>query len=502
MKRIDAALEVEIVRLVHAEKWMVGTVAAQLGLHHSVVRRVLQRAGAPAPKVAPRPSKIDPYMAFVHATLERYPRLPASRLWQMLRQRGFDGGESRVREVVALVRPRPKGEAYLRLATLPGEQAQVDWAHFGMLRIGRAQRRLLAFVMVLSFSRRIFLRFFLDARMPSFLRGHVEAFEWFGGVPRVLLYDNLKSAVVERIGDAIRLNPTLLELAGHYRFGPRAAAPARGNEKGRVERAIRYIRDSFFAGREVVDLDALNAEAAQWCREIADDRRWPDDRDKTVHEVFVEERGSLLPLPDDRFPCIERVPVAVGKRPYVRFDRNDYSVPHGLVRRDLELLADLETVRICHGIEVVATHPRCWDAGKPIEDPRHIRELVEEKRRARSHRGMDRLRHAAPTTAVFLQRAAERGRNLGNATAKLLELLDEYGAAMLEPAIAEVLARDVIHVPAVRQLLEQQRHAQGRPLPIAVALTDPRLRDVVVRPHDLATYDRINKDDDDDHEGA
>ena len=501
MKRTDAAIEAEIVRLVNAEKWRVGTVAQQLDLHHSVVRRVLQRAGAQAPKVAPRPSKIDPYMAFVHATLEKYPRLPASRLWQMLRERGFGGGESRVREVVALVRPRPKGEAFLRLATLPGEQAQVDWAHFGALKIGRAERRLLAFVMVLSYSRKIFLRFFLDARMPSFLRGHVEAFEWYGGVPRVLLYDNLKSAVVERIGDAIRWNPTLLELAGHYRFGPRAAAPARGNEKGRVERAIRYIRDSFFAGREVVDLDLLNVEAAQWCREIADARRWPDDRDKTVREVFAEERGVLLQLPDDRFPCVERVPVVVGKRPYVRFDRNDYSVPHGLVRKDLEVLADLETVRVCNGIEVVATHERCWDAGKPIEDPRHIGELIEEKRRARSHRGMDRLRHAAPASAVFLQRAAERGRNLGSATAKLLELLDEYGAALLEPAITEVLARDVIHVPAVRQLLEQQRHAQGRPLPTAVALSEPRLRNVVVRPHDLAAYDRINKDDSDDHEG-
>ena len=501
MKRTDAAIEAEIVRLVNAEKWRVGTVAQQLDLHHSVVRRVLQRAGAQAPKVAPRPSKIDPYMAFVHATLEKYPRLPASRLWQMLRERGFGGGESRVREVVALVRPRPKGEAFLRLATLPGEQAQVDWAHFGALKIGRAERRLLAFVMVLSYSRKIFLRFFLDARMPSFLRGHVEAFEWCGGVPRVLLYDNLESAVVERIGDAIRWNPTLLELAGHYRFGPRAAAPARGNEKGRVERAIRYIRDSFFAGREVVDLDLLNVEAAQWCREIADARRWPDDRDKTVREVFAEERGVLLQLPDDRFPCVERVPVVVGKRPYVRFDRNDYSVPHGLVRKDLEVLADLETVRVCNGIEVVATHERCWDAGKPIEDPRHIGELIEEKRRARSHRGMDRLRHAAPASAVFLQRAAERGRNLGSATAKLLELLDEYGPALLEPAITEVLARDVIHVPAVRQLLEQQRHAQGRPLPTAVALSEPRLRNVVVRPHDLAAYDRINKDDSDDHEG-
>lgn len=500
MSRIDPERAAEIVRLVLAEKWPIGTVARQFGVHHSVVRRVLHQVGVPVPKLRPRPSKIDPYMPFVHETLERYPTLAASRLWHMLRERGYEGGESRVREVVALVRPRPKAEAYLRLSTVPGEQGQVDWAHFGTLRIGNAVRRLLAFVMVLSFCRKIFLRFFLDARMPNFLRGHVEAFETFGGVPRKLLYDNLKSAVVERVGDAIRFHETLLALATHYRFGPRVAAPARGNEKGRVERAIRYIRGSFFAGREVTDLDTLNAQAGAWCRDIADARRWPDDRERTVAEVFAEERPSLLSLPDDRFPCVERVPVPVGKRPYVRFDRNDYSVPHELVRQELVVVADLQTVRVCRGPDVVAKHERSWDARQVIEDPRHIDDLVETKRRARAHRGMDRLHHATEHAATFFKRAAERGRNLGSMTAQLLELLDEYGPIALDDALREVIERDVIHVPSVRQVLEQRRHADGKALPTSIPITDPRLRDVVVRPHDLSTYDHLNEDDDDEEE--
>ena len=112
--------------------------------------------------------------------------------------------------------------------------------------------------MVLSYSRQIFLRFFLDARMENFLRGHVAAFAAWTAVPRVLLYDNLKSAVLERHGEAIHFHPTLLELAAHYHFAPRPVAVARGNEKGRVERAIRYIRESFFAAREFADLDDLN----------------------------------------------------------------------------------------------------------------------------------------------------------------------------------------------------------------------------------------------------
>jgi transposase len=191
----------------------------------------------------------------------------------MVRQRGYPGGPDHFRRVVARLRPRPPAEAFLRLRTLPGEQAQVDWAHFGKVAIGSALRVLWAFVMVLAWSRQIFLRFYLSAAMPTFLRGHVEAFEFFGGVPRVLLYDNLKSAVLERAGDAIRFHPTLFALAAHYRYEPRPVAPARGNEKGRVERAIRYVRVSFFAARSWSSVDDLNAQAMAWMTGLAAERR-------------------------------------------------------------------------------------------------------------------------------------------------------------------------------------------------------------------------------------
>ena len=146
----------------------------------------------------------------------------------------------------------------------------------------------MAFVMVLSHSRQIFLRFFLDARMENFLRGHVAAFATWGGVPRVLLYDNLKTAVLERHGDAVRFHPTLLAFAGHYRYEPRPVAVARGNEKGRVERAIRYVRDAFFAARRFVDLNDLNTQAETWCFGEAADRRWPGQQNRHVREVFAE----------------------------------------------------------------------------------------------------------------------------------------------------------------------------------------------------------------------
>jgi transposase len=229
---VPPELEAQILRYHHVEKWPVGTIAKQLGVHHATVSRVLIQAGLPRILRHPKRSKADPYLPFIRQTLETFPTLTASRLYAMVRERGYTGRPDHFRHIVACHRPVRKAEAYLRLRTLPGEQAQVDWGHFGQVVIGRARRPLMAFVMVLSYSRRIFLHFFLDARLENFLRGHLAAFEAWQGVARVILYDNLKSAVLERHGDAIRFHPTLLDFAGHYRYDPRPVAIGRGNEKG------------------------------------------------------------------------------------------------------------------------------------------------------------------------------------------------------------------------------------------------------------------------------
>src|SRR5580658_3466842 len=209
---ISRAMEAEVLRLHHAERWPIGTIARQLLLHHSTVRRVLAQAGVPAAQKTTRPSIADPFIPFILETLKQYPKLCASRLHVMVRERGYRGGADHFRAIVARLRPRPAPEAYLRLRTLAGEQAQCDWAHFGTITIGKATRPLMAFVMVLSYSRQLFLRFYLNGAMNNFLRGHVQAFSAWGAVPRVVLYDNLKSAVLERRAEAIRFHPTLLEL--------------------------------------------------------------------------------------------------------------------------------------------------------------------------------------------------------------------------------------------------------------------------------------------------
>jgi transposase len=495
---ISQEREAEILRLYHAEKWCVGTIATQLGLHHGVVERVLGQAGVLNPERPPRPSIADPYIPFVKEILEKYPRLTASRLFDMVTQRGYAGGPDHFRAIVARIRPRKPAEAYLRLRTLPGEQAQVDWGHFGKLAIGRALRPLMAFVMVLSFSRMVFLRFYLDARMPNFIRGHVDAFNFFQGVARVLLYDNLKSAVLERRGDAIRFHPKLLELSGHYHYEPRPVAPARGNEKGRVERKIRDARESFFAARKFADLADLNAQALDWCTGRAANRPCPEDKRRKVHEVFAEEQKRLLPLPEVPFETAERIEVEVHKVPYVRFDLNDYSIPHTKTQRTLTVLADLETVRVLDGAEVIASHPRSFDKGAQVENSRHVADLREHKRRARQESVLDHLQRAVPGVTILLERAAERGANLGILSTRLYRLLDAHGAAELQEAVAEALVRQTPHLGAVRQLLDYHRRQRGQPPPLAVELpADVRVREMHIPAHDLNTYDQLSEDTDD-----
>ena len=503
---IAPELSARILRLYDVEKWRVGTISRLLCVHRDTVHRVLARArrgpfvaqsGLPTPSTPLRPSRIDVYRPFILETLTKFPELSAARLFGMVGERGYRGSGEHFRHLIAGMRPRPAAEAYLRLRTLPGEQAQVDWGHFGHLQIGRARRPLMAFVMVLSYSRFIFLRFFLDARMDSFLRGHAEAFCAFNGVGRVVLYDNLRSAVLERQGDAIRFNPALLEFAAHYRYEPRPVAVARGNEKGRVERAIRYVRDSFFAARAFTGLDDLNAQARLWCEGAASDRRWPQDTALSVREAFHAERASLLALPERDYPLGERVAVTVGKTPYVRFDLNDYSTPHTHVRRTLCVVADEQRVRILDGTQELVCHARSWDRGAQIEDAAHVNALIDHKRAARAHRAYDRLAQAAPASAELLKRAGERGANLGTITAALMRLLDRYGAKALQAAISEALQRDVPHPNAVRLALERAREATGQPPPVALVLPEHvARRDAPVRAHDLASYDRTENTDD------
>ena len=487
---IPPELHTQIRRLFYAEHWRLNTIAAQLGVHHDTVRRAIESERFVRPGAQIRPSALDPYKTFITATLEQYPRLRATRLWAMVRDRGYPGSAIQVQRYVRTVRPAARAEAYLRLDTLAGEQAQVDWGNFGQIRVGSTTRFLSCFVLVLSWSRACYARFAFDQTLESFLRGHVEAFPALGGVPRTILYDNLKSVVLERVGDHIRFPPRLLELAGHYHFAPQPCAVARGNEKGRVEKFIGFLRHAFFAARPFSSVADLNTQLTRWIADVAHARPVPDRREHRVAEALAEEQPRLLPLPEHPFPCALVRAVSSGKTPYIRFDGNDYSIPHPLVRRPLTLVASEHVVRLLDGTTEVARHARSYDRQQRIEDDAHLAALVAEKRRAHDLRGRDRLRHACPQAEAFIAALALRGHPLASETTRLLRLLDQVGAPTLDAALGEAVARGAISAAAVAHVLEQRRRARRQPPPLDVVLpTDPRVRDLRVTPHALSAYD-------------
>jgi len=482
-------LETEIRRLFFAEHWKVGTIAGQLNVHHDVVRRVLGLLPARPPSTSgPRPQRLDPYREFIAQQLAQYPRLRSTRLYDMIHERGYAGGVRTLRRLIARIRPAPRAEVFLRLQLLPGEQAQIDWAHVGTIPVPGGERPLWVFLIVLAYSRALWAELVFELTADSLCRSLVRASTYFGGASRQWLFDNPKSVVLERHGDAARFHPELLELASHYHVQPRLCAVAKANQKGRVERAVRYLRERFFAGRRISELAAGNRELARFLEEIALPRPHPVFKDRSVAQLLAEERSHLLPLPAAP-PATDRVlSVRADQTATVHFDTNLYSVPPAGAGKLLTLVASDTQVRVLEAAVELACHPRCWGRRQLIELPAHREAIVRLKRAAQELKGRDRLRTLVPSIDQLYGRWIEAGRSLRHMTAQTSKLLDLYGEEIFREAVAEILARGLHDPGALAQWCEQKRRALTRPVPVELVLNH-HVPDRDVIPHNLEDYD-------------
>jgi transposase len=493
---IDMEMRVQIRRLFYVEHWKIGTIARELGFHPETVGLAVETDRFNNTKTLRR-SVTDPYADFIREILAKHPSLRATRIFQMIRDRGYGGSVVQLRRFVACIRPIHR-EAFLSLRTFPGEQGQVDWAHFGEVAVGRARRRLSCFVITLSYSRALYLEFFFDQHMESFVRGHIHAFEDWPGPPRTLLYDNLRSVVLERRGDAIHFHPRLLELCAHYHFSARPCQVRAGNQKGRVERVIRYIRESFFAARPFTTLDSFNRQALEWRDREAHARRWPGGDHRTVAEAFAEEKPRLLPMPVHPFDSDLLVPVRSGKTIYVRFDLNDCSIPPAAVGKQLVVAASESTIRILDGNQEIARHRRSYDRRQQILDPAHQEELLNEKRKALGSTRGSRLSQAVPESETLLDAAFARGESSNRQTTQLLNLLDLFGAEELRAAMREALELNTPSASSVAFILNRRQRLSRRRSPAPVDLSRrPDLADIDVQPHNSEIYDELIRNDDD-----
>lgn len=489
----DNAKEAEIRRLYFAEHWKVGTIATQLGIHHDAVERVLgvgKARSRPARKETESavPSPLRDYETFVVETLTQYPRLRSTRLYDMLVERGYVGGVRTLRRHVRLVRPVPKSEVFLRVEPLIAEQAQIDWAYLGKLRFAGGTRQLWVFIMVLSYSRAIWAELVLDLSAVSLRRSLVRGCCYFRGATRQWLFDNPKIVVLERHGDAVRFHPDLLATAGRFCVAPRLCGVRKPQQKGKVERAVRFLRERFFAARTIRDVESGNAELLTFLDNIANVRphpRWPERR---VCDVLEDERDKLLALPEP-LPSTDLVePISVDKTAFVHFDGNLYSAPSSYSEKALTLVASDSAIVLCDGNDEVARHVRSWGRRQVVEAPRHRADLLEHKRGARESKGRDRLVAAIPGFEILQERWVEAGRNVGFMTARALHLLDLYGVEVLGEAAREAIARGTHDPGALAVLCEERRRAASSPVPIDINL-GAHVPDRDVIPHDLETYD-------------
>jgi transposase len=485
---ISAHVHAEARRLFYAEHWKVGTIAANLGLHPDTVKAALERPDPSQRVTVARSNLLEPYQSLVVETLQRFPRLRSTRIYDMLCERGYKGSARTVRRYVAEVRPRPVQEVFLRIESLPGEQAQVDWAKVGSLRVPGGTRALWVFVMVLAYSRAMWAELVLDLDARSLRRSLIRAAYYFGGCTRQWLFDNPKTIVLERSGDAVRYHPVLLETACSFHVQPRLCRVRKPVDKAKVERSIRHLKERFFAARPIHSIAEGNAQLLRFIDEVALSRPHPCWPERSVREVFEEERQHLLSLPAT-MPSEETVaPVLVDRTAFVRLETNRYSVPPEFAGRTLMAAISDGQVRLLDGVEQVAAHERNWGRHQVVEQESHRAALLQLKRAARPAKGRERLLAEVPGIDLLINRWVDTGRSLGWLIGRTVALLNAYGPAILGAAVADMHAKNTHDLGALTLLCEQHRRAANvavlRPLSLSPHVVD---RDVIQ--HDLGGYD-------------
>jgi transposase len=388
-------------------------------------------------KSAPRTSKLDPFKPQIVQMLEKYP-YSAAQVLQRLREQGFEGGYSTVKAYVRTVRPT-RQPAFLKLAFAPGECAQADWGSFGAVRVGQTSRRLSFFVMVLCYSRLMYVEFTVSQTMEHFLACHQHAFEFFGGVPQSVMVDNLKSAVLKRaLGEAPVVNPKYADFAKHNGFRIVPCNVGKGNEKGRVENGVGYVKKNFLAGLEIADFSMLAPAATHWLDTVANVRLHGETRKPPV-ELWQSEKPYLNPLPLHPFDIATVSQVRASRQFRITLDTNRYSVPAHLAGQALTLKTYPDRLCLYHHHQLVARHPRSYDRHGDFEDPDHPKPLLEQRKKARDHQLFLRFLTLSPQAELYYRQLEQRRLNPHHHRRKIVALSDIYSPEAVARALADAL---------------------------------------------------------------
>ena len=465
------------------------------GLGWHTLKKILAHAEPPGYRQSkPRlKRKLGTVLPIIHQILEEDRQAPkkqrhtAKRIFERLRDEyGFQGGKTVVKDAVRAWKQSHQ-EVFLPLLHPPGE-AQVDFGE-ATVKLNGIETKVALFVMTLPYSGAIFIQAFPRECTETFLEGHRQAFEFFGGVPRRISYDNLAIAVIEVLqGRERKLTKEFLRLQSHYLFQEHFCLVRRPNEKGHVERLVGFARRNFLVPvPQINSLEMLNQQLRERC--LADLAERTRGKPAPKNELLREDQAAFLPLPKQPLEARRVETGTANSESLVRFDTNDYSVPVKFAHRKLIVVATVEEVRLVYEDRMVAKHARCWDREKIFFEPIHYLALLERK-----PGGFDYARPLEnwqlPDCFALLRRRLEAAdpRQGTRSYIRVLRLLEKFSLTQLTAAVEYALDIDVIDVESIRTILE---HRSDQPVELFPLDGRPHLAHVRVETTDVSSYQAL-----------
>jgi len=483
--------------LFFVEQYSKKAIARKLSLDPKTVRRALGKETFQRERRGPQSSKLEAFREKIDNLLQSYPGMSAVRIHEEIRKTGYPGGISILR---SYLRPlRIEKRTFLHIQTFPAEEAQVDWAYTD--RIG--DRISYCFFMVLSFSKMLYIEFFPDQRLESFLAGHIHAFHYFQGVPKKIRYDNLKSVVLTRLGSNIQFNRRFLDFAAHHLFNPSVCNVRSPHEKGRVENAVRYVKNNFLAGRTFSSFTDCNQQAALWRDEKANVRIHGTIKARPTDIFREKEQALLIPLPQTDYDTRSVCSVKCSSQGLVRFDTNRYSVPFTHAAMTLTLKADDQFVSIYDKEQLIAQHGRSHLKHQVIEDPRHVKGCLPKKPQGAIFKYRDTLLAMGEPAKQYLEAMTKTELNITNQLKKIIGLIDLFGKTEVAAAMEQAGKHHALGCEYLQNIILANRRkraetkAPGSP---SSKINPEMIRSTWVEERNPEIYDQYANNKEHDHE--
>ncbi len=462
-------------------------IADELGIDQRTIERWVKEKRYRSRKTTPRKSKLDPFKKNIVQMLEKH-KYTARQIYQRIQEDGFDGGITIVEDYVRKVRP-PKTKPFLKLVFAPGECAQVDWGSYGTVTVGSTTRRLSFFVMVLCHSRMMYVEFTVSQTMEHFLGCHQNAFHFFGCVPKKIMVDNLKSAVLKRIvGKSPIFNPRYFDFAEHYGFSIVPCNVGKGNEKGQVESGVGYVKKNLLNGLEISDFKVMKPVAQNWLDTIANLRLHGETGKKPI-DLFLDEKQYLQSLPAEPYDIGVIRQLRASRQFRISIDSNRYSVPAQLagVRLTVKMYPD----RLCfyHDNKQVARHIRSYDRRMDFEHPDHPKELLVQRKKAKDQKIFMRFLSLSEKSQEYYRQLEQRRMNPAHHIRQIVALSEIYSKEQVTMAIEDAFSFSAFSCDYIANLLEQRSRPVNEPGALHLTRSSD-LMDLTIEYPDLSVYDK------------